>query len=394
VTAIRRIGWALVFSLPIFVFGLTVSSAQRQETVNGVRLVHNEKGGAWAGSPKVKIELVRMIGGLDEKDPNLAFSSPYDVVRDKAGNVFVLDSRECRVQMIDSEGRFLRSIGRRGQGPGEFQSPFSMDIDEAGLLFVFDAMGRKIEVLSAEGKPLNTLKFDSYANHQIRRLASRRFAKGGSFFLRDLMARPRRLPRLLTIIDHEGRTVKEFGDPADFKDPNVNAMVNRFDFDADAGQNICLSFWCQNRVEKYDPDGNLVWRADRPLNYGTDVIDKGRVETSERGTSIQAPRMNTVSTGTAFDGRGRIWVNTWNRQMSDEEMGASITVGGITRTTKQAKVGKMDIHKLEVFAPDGLLLGAIPLGHLAHGIRIFGDTLFVWERTNAAVYQYRIVELP
>jgi hypothetical protein len=52
----------------------------------------------------------------------------------------------------------------------------------------------------------------------------------------------------------------------------------------------------------------------------------------------------------------------------------------------------MDIHKLEVFDAEGVLLGEIPLNHLAHGIRIFGDTLFVWERNNSIFYQYRIIE--
>jgi hypothetical protein len=392
--SLTRWAWVKVVLLPFFVVGTMPSPVQRAETANEVKVVHNEKDGVWAGSPKVKLELVRVIGGLDEKDPNLAFSSPYDAVRDGAGNIFVLDSRDCRVQMIDPEGKFLKSIGRRGQGQGEFQSPYSMDIDEGGLLFIFDAMGRKIEVLSAEGKPLNTVKFDAFGMHQIRRLPSRRFAKGGSFLLRDLMAGPRRLPKLLSIVDHEGRTLKTFGDPVDFKNPNVNAMANRFDFDWDDQQGFCLGFWYQNRIEKYDPDGNLVWRADRPLNYPTEVLDKGSVEISDRGSSIQAPRMNTVSTGIAFDGAGRIWVNTWARQMSEEEMGASITVGGVTRTTKPSKIKKMDIHKLEIFAPDGLLLGKIPLDHLAHGIRIFGDMLLVWERTNAAVYQYRIIDVP
>jgi hypothetical protein len=101
-----------------------------------------------------------------------------------------------------------------------------------------------------------------------------------------------------------------------------------------------------------------------------------------------------VSFGIAADGAGRIWVNTFNRQMTPEEQGASITVGGATRTTKQANIEKMDIHKLEILDPEGVLLGDIPLDHVAHGIRIFGDTLFIWERNNAMVYHYRIIEIP
>jgi len=379
---------------PVVVLGALPVAAQKIETVNGVRVVHNEKGGVWAGSPKIKIELVRTIGGLDEKNPNLAFNAPYDVIRDSAGNTYVLDTRNAQVQKIDAEGKFLKSIGRRGQGPGEFQMPFSMARDTEDNLFVFDAMGRKIEVFSSDGRPLNTIKFETFANHEIRRLKSRQFVKGGSFPLRDLTAGSRKLPPLLAIVDRDGRTQKSFGEAADYKDPNVNSHANSFYFDLDGQENVILSFWYQNRIEKYSPDAKLIWRADRPLNYGTEVLDKGKVETSERGTSIQQPRMNMVSMGIAADGAGRIWVNTYDRQMKPEEQGSSITVGGATRTTKQANIEKMDIHKIEIFDPDGVLLGEIPLNHLAHGLRIFGDSLFVWERNNAMVYQYRIIEIP
>lgn len=386
--------WGRLIPFLAVAFFLPVAAAQKIETVNGARVVHNEKLGSWAGSPKIKIELVRTIGGLDEKDPNLAFNAPYDVIRDSAGNIYVLDTRNAQVQKLDAGGKFLKTIGRRGQGPGEFQMPFSMARDAEDNLFVFDAMGRKIEVFSSDGRPLNTIKFETFANHEIRRLKSRQFVKGGSLLLRDLMAGSRKLPPLLAIVDRDGRTQKTFGEAADYKDPNVNATANSYYFDLDGQENIILSFWYQNRIEKYSPEAKLVWRADRPLNYGTEVLDKGKVETSERGTSIQAPRMNMVSMGIAVDGAGRIWVNTYDRQMKPEEQGASITVGGATRTTKQANIEKMDIHKLEIFDPDGVLLGEIPLNHLAHGIRIFGDALFIWERNNAMVYQYRIVEIP
>jgi len=99
-----------------------------------------------------------------------------------------------------------------------------------------------------------------------------------------------------------------------------------------------------------------------------------------------------VSMGVAADAKGRVWVNTYNRQMAKEEQTMTMSVGGATRRTQEGKITRMDIHKLEVFDADGVLLGEIMLNHLAHGLRIFGDTLFVWERNNAVFYQYKIVE--
>jgi len=45
---------------------------------------------------------------------------PYDLDTDENGNIYVLDQKERRVVVLDSKFRFVRAIGREGQGPGEF----------------------------------------------------------------------------------------------------------------------------------------------------------------------------------------------------------------------------------------------------------------------------------
>ena len=66
-----------------------------------------------------------------------------------------------------------------------------------------------------------------------------------------------------------------------------------------------MSFNAQNRVEKYGPDGTLLWRADRPLDYGTEVKKKGKIEQHGGGISMSAPEMNSCSAGIAVDAKGR-----------------------------------------------------------------------------------------
>jgi hypothetical protein len=206
------------------------------------------------------------------------------------------------------------------------------------------------------------------------------------------MQNPKKMPFLLEIIDLKGSVKKSFGRARDYKDVNVNSRANDFDLDTDEDDNIYLSFRYQNRIDKYSPDGTLHWRADRPLNYSTDVIDKGSIRRTDTGTSITGPTLNTVSFGIAADEKGRIWVNTLRRQMTPEEQGLQVMAGGRTKTIKKSKEGLIDIFKLEIYDSDGVLLGEIPLPHHVHGVRIFDDNLFVWERNNTTYYHYRIVE--
>jgi sugar lactone lactonase YvrE len=365
---------------------------QKIETVDNIRVIHNEKGGIWGSDPKVELRLVRTIGDIDVEDENLAFRSPNDIVLDSTGNMYILDAGNSRIQKLSPEGNFISSIGRKGQGPGEFNYPRSVEIDAKYNLYVFDAGNRRIQIFTSDGDVLKTIKFTQFSLNSIRLLKSSLLVMGGITDRRVLMDETKPLPKLFTVVDLGGNVETEFGEIRDYKDVNVNSTANWFNFDVDEAGNICLSFQRQNRIEKYTPDGKLLWKSDRILNYDTKVHDKGFIKRSDRGTSIQAPTMNQVSQGVSVDGKGRIWINTLNRQMSKEEMGMSISVGGVTKKVQEPKIQKMDIFKLEIFDSEGILLGEIPLDHLAHGIRIFDDILFIWDMQNTKYYQYEIIE--
>jgi hypothetical protein len=387
---IKRTSWAALLLLILLIVRLQ-SYAQKIEVIDGVRTIHNEKEGAWGKTPAVRLELIRTLGGNQPKDPNLAFGSPYDIVIDSQGYIYVLDERNTRIQKISPEGLFLQSIGRDGQGPGDFQAPFYMDVDDADRLYVLDYENRKIQVMTPEGKAERQIRLGSSSMVQVRLLKSGEIVLGGLVNLRDLMGFRKKLPPLLSVIDSKGKTQRTFGEMRDYRDINVNAWANWIDLDIDENEYVCVSFRYQNRVEKYSSAGVLEWKADRILNYRTEVIDKGFVHRDYNGIAVQMPTLNAVSQGIAVDKTSRIWVLTVNRQMTREETGEEISVPGkLRKTTVEPIVQKMDIYKIEVFGPDGILLGSIPLDHLAHGIRICGDDLLIWERTTATVYQYRI----
>jgi hypothetical protein len=378
--------------LVIFLAARAPAEPQKIEVADGVRIVHNEKEGAWGETPAFRLELIRTFGGDEPKDPNLAFGAPYDVVTDSQGNIYVLDQRNTRIQKISPEGEFLMSIGRRGQGPGDFQDLFSMDIDSADRLFVFDFMNKRIQVMTPEGKAERGIKLFSPSIVRVRLLNSGEIVMGGLVHLREVMSSRKKLHPLLTIVDSKGKTQRTFGEMKDYRDTNVNVWANWIFLDVDGEDNICVAFRHQNRIDKYSAGGALLWRADRVLSYGAEVLDKGSFHKDYKGIEVQMPTLNTVSEGIAADESGRLWAITLNRQMTQEEMGSEIVVGGVRQKVVAPAIQKMDIYKLEVFGPDGILLGSIPLNHVAHGIRACKESLFLWERNTATVYQYRILE--
>jgi DNA-binding beta-propeller fold protein YncE len=367
------------------------SHAQKIEEKDGVRIIHNEKGGKWGSKPEVSLRLIRTIGGIDIDDENLAFHFPYDVAFDTSDNIYILDEGNNRIQKLSPEGKYLATIGRRGQGPGEFQSPFSLDIDSKGYLYVSEGGSRRIQILTPEGKVYKTIKNTKYLVLKLRHLPSGLIATAGYQNISLLgETKAKTFPKLIKILDLKGNLQNEFGDMHDYRNNLVNSLGNRIDYDISREGNFFITFSYQNRIEKHSPEGMLLWRADRQLNYSTEPISMGHVERKAEGGTT--PQLNYVSNGIAVDSKGRAWIATLNRQPTREEEGEVISAPGARRVKSSAELEKIDAYKLEIFDPDGILLGEMPLDHRVHGMRIYKNYLFTWERNFAKYYQYEIIE--
>jgi len=383
----------------------SASFSQKIETKDGIRLIHNEKEGKWSKKPEVSLEYVKNIGDLESDDENVLFYLPADIAVDEAGNVYVLDSGNHRIQKFDPQGNFLASFGRQGQGPGEFQHPQSIDIDAQGFMYVSDSGNQKIQILKPDGALEREIKKTDEAPGVVR-VRSDKMIMGQEASVMSIrmggMEEEQELPKLMKILNMEAEAQKEFGEPKDYKDFLVNRLGNRYHFAVDKESNVYLSFDYQNRIEKYAPDGKLLWRADRKLNYDVST-PKAKGNMTRRGgrVSISMPQMNRVSNGIAVDDKGRLWVVTNKRQIKeDEQVQTSVmaTQSGGQRSVSynvsgNTDVQETDMYQLEVYDPEGVLLGNIQLDKFADNIHIVKDRIYLLDQMRGMqYYEYKIIE--
>jgi sugar lactone lactonase YvrE len=402
-TMLRILRWRCLLLIALLagaVFG------QGVETVNSVRLVHNGKEGKWGKTPRVQAELVRTLGDVAAEDESVAFYMPAGVALDSKGNLYILDTGNHRVQKFSPEGKYIASFGRQGQGPGDFAYPDSIDIDGEDLVWVSDPNNQRVQVLTPEGAVSRTVGFVKERVGKLRRTKTGLVmaGEGGVFFGGpEMEEKEQSLPKLFKKVDLNGKVTGEYGEPFDFKHPLVNQTGNQVTFAVDGNDCVYLAYSYQNRVEKYSPEGKLLWRADRKLDYSTDSPkDKGKREVRGGNVTIQGPQMNQCAEGIAVDSSGRIWVATLNRQSKEEEqvgVNMNVTMSGGERKMSMKAQGNTDLrttdmYRLEVFSQEGELLGSLPLDHFVDGIYIKGDRLFLWDAMRGAkFFEYKIKEL-
>ena len=112
-------------------------------------------------NPDGKVLLVLGTAGVGGNGPD-EFNMPSDVIVVPNGNIFVADGHgpgsNARIVKFDSHGKFLKTWGKLGTGPGEFDQPHSLAFDSKGRLFVADRANNRIQIFDQDGKFLQEWK--------------------------------------------------------------------------------------------------------------------------------------------------------------------------------------------------------------------------------------------
>ena len=113
------------------------------------------------------------VGGRDDEGNPRAgtaqeeFDGPQAVTIDPQNNIYVADTRNCRVQKFSSDGDFLTTFGSWGRSQGQFggDGPLGIALDEHGRVLVSDSHtmdggNHRVQTFTSEGDYLEV--FGSY----------------------------------------------------------------------------------------------------------------------------------------------------------------------------------------------------------------------------------------
>jgi streptogramin lyase len=89
------------------------------------------------------------------------FRQPTDVAWDSEGNTYITDGYiNSRVAKYDKNGDWVKSWGQKGTAPGQFRLPHAIAIDRSNNIYVGDRSNRRIQVFDTDGRFLRMFTID------------------------------------------------------------------------------------------------------------------------------------------------------------------------------------------------------------------------------------------
>ncbi len=134
------------------------AEAQEYEQQQEVKLISNPKTPVpLPGQRKKLIFKEELTIGQVEGDDHYMFGETLVFNTDEKGNFYVTDWRRRRILKYDPTGQYLLTIGREGQGPGEFQNLSPARFDKDGHIYVTDNISQRISFFDDSGKFLRQI---------------------------------------------------------------------------------------------------------------------------------------------------------------------------------------------------------------------------------------------
>jgi hypothetical protein len=130
----------------------------------------------------------------------LQFGSLWQIRIDSYGNLLFLDPKGCQVCVFNKKGKFIKRIGAKGQGPGEYIRPLAMEVDYLGNIYVADHTSRRIN------------KYD----------------KNGEFVSSFLLSSTHWAPDELIVVDSE-KNIYVGGFKTDMNEPGKGKWIDKYD---------------------------------------------------------------------------------------------------------------------------------------------------------------------
>ena len=321
-----------------------------------VSVVHNPKEPLHK-TPVLELQEELSLGGPNTQG-DYAIGQIMDVVVDEVGAVYVLDYKNSHIKVFDQAGVFVRTIGRKGQGPGEFEIPVMMSLIRSHGELAVQQVTRRISFFKTDGTFLRHLLFKDLrailalcdSKGQIYIIEGRRGDEGSRYFIKKLAA--------------DGTVMATLGDSPAPRADKYNPFMPVGKFNIDSNDDFVYGYPGTYEVQFFRASDAKVFkkilRDYEPVAVTAEERAEQETAAKGRGIVLDFSKFHPAYRGFFLSDIGHLFVETFEK-------------------TKDGKV----IH--DIFDPEGRFIGRMPLR--PYGICILRDKYYAREEDEDG-YQY------
>lgn len=279
------------------------------EEVDGITVVENPKEPVYREDVCVVEEELSI--GEAEGSKEYMLSGVIDIAADDAGNIYAADRKENHIRVFDKNGSYARTIGRPGQGPGEFDDRITrIQITPQNELMAYDRWAFKLTFFSLAGDYLRTALLKGVQALRISKNTEGNYFAGTIEFQGQHGTNTFRSSSEVRKYDSGFKLIKTLVKDK-FRNANVPlrpGMLARF---PSSGLIVC-GFTDSYEFQIVDSEGKVV----RKVIKEYDPIEINEEEKEKRGLAggKKVPKYFPAFQGFSMDEEGRIFVQTFERQ--------------------------------------------------------------------------------
>ena len=313
-------------------FSKSQKSNVRIEVIDGVEYIHNPETPLHPDKTVSFVEDLSISG--EDNDGNILFFRPTLSLVDDDENIYITDYQDQNIKIFDPSGKLIKTIGAKGDGPGEFRGILSVAVTKEGKLVVLDGGARRTSFFDSFGQFLRSFKWRmGYSNYIMIKSSSyvvgeRAYSgiiENGYFYVKE--------------IDFEGEEVRSYGEFTMGESLIVRQgkgttysglpVTIRSILKGDPDREMlyhCLSN--KYMIEVYDTSGKLFRKIDRPYKPVpfTKIDVEGFLERHKTSPeplrkaaeALKMPKVKNIVVRMYVDDKSNLWVRT-NEKMVDEE---------------------------------------------------------------------------
>ena len=206
-----------------------------------------------------EINLPNLVFG-SEGNRNGQFQGPLGICVDWNDGLYVCDFKNNRIQIFNSEGKFISTFGAQGKGGGQLSSPFGIAINSKGNILVSDNNNNRIQTFDLEGRFLSTFGSEGKGNGQFKHPDGICVDLNDNIYVCDYSN------NRIQIFDSKGVFISTFGS----KGSGCGQFQGPWGIASNSRGNILVSDNGNHRIQIFDSKGKFI------STFGSDGNDIGQ----------------------------------------------------------------------------------------------------------------------